>query len=197
MSQISLPKLNNTFVSVVSSMVHRASRLLQPAAVVLLLALSGHYVVQPALAASNTTSTQTTGHWWLIRPPNNYFEPDVDTTQATPFPRVPPSPYGPAASICPPADGVPYSVGGYPGTPYLKTPFSDLFHEPPILQSNGTVCRTGDADPKHCMKGYELEVTAFQARTFDNAVPACKALPGTWLMGYNGVTPGPTIHHPV
>lgn len=174
-------------------MVHRAS-VLQPVLLLLLVTvLSGH----PALAANATVASTLPGQWWLIRPPTAYWQPDVDTTQATPWGRVPPSPYGTAAQICPQADGVPYSVGGYPGTPYTITPFSDLFHEPPVLQSTGTVCRTGDTNPQHCMKGYDLEVTAFQARPWDNAVPACKALPGTWFMGYNGVTPGPTIVHPV
>jgi hypothetical protein len=132
--------------------------------------------------------------WFLIRPPPAYFEPDVDTTSATPLPRVPSSPYGPAARICPTADGVPYAVDGQPGTPYLKVPFSEQFQEPPVAQSVGTVCRTGDS---HCMRVYEFEIRAFQARPFDATVPACRTQPATWLMGYNGITPGPTIRAPV
>jgi hypothetical protein len=149
------------------------------------------------LSAANVSNSIGSGQWWLIRPPTSYYQPDVDTMQTTPFPRIPPSPYGTPALICPQADGVPYSVGGYPGTPYTITPFSDLFYQPPELASVGTVCRTGDTNPQHCMKAYEMTATAFQSRVFDNAIPACKAFPGTWLMGYNGITPGPTIHHPV
>lgn len=132
--------------------------------------------------------------WYLIRPPPDYFQPDVDTTSATPLPRVPPSPYGTPAAICPQADGLPYQVGGQPGTPYIITPFTDQFREPPQLAASGTVCRTGDI---HCMKVYEMEVRAFQSRPFDAAIPACRTLPGTWLMGYNGIVPGPTIRNSV
>jgi hypothetical protein len=142
------------------------------------------------LLLSLLLSTVHAQDWFLIRPPPDYFEPDVDTTSATPLPRVPSSPYGPAALICPTADGVPYSVGGFPGTPFLKTPFTEQYREPPVAQPVGTVCRTGDS---HCMKAYELEIRTFQARPWDSTVPACRAQPATWLMGYNGITPGPTI----
>lgn len=139
-------------------------------------------------------STSRAQQWWLIRPPVDYFQPDIDTSSATPLPRVPPSPYGTAAAICPQADGLPYSVMGQPGTPYIITPFSDLFREPPELPPSGTVCRTGDTGPQHCMKVFELDIRAFQARPWDNAIPGCTAQPqGTWFMGYNGMTPGPTI----
>jgi hypothetical protein len=132
--------------------------------------------------------------WWLIRPPPDYFEPDVDTSSTTPLPRVPPSPYGTPAAICPQADGLPYQVAGQPGTPYTITPFTEQFREPPVLEASGTVCRTGDS---HCMKVYEMEARAFQARPFDNTIPGCRNLPDTWFMGYNGMSPGPTIRNSV
>lgn len=140
-------------------------------------------------------------NWFLIRPPNNpdYFLPDVDTTSATPLPRIPPSPYTiPGVSICPVADGVPYAVNAMPGTPYIITPFSDQFRQPPELPPSGTVCRSGDLNPQHCMKVYEIEMRAFQARPWDNAIPGCRAqAQGTWFMGYNGITPGPTLRNAV
>lgn len=86
-----------------------------------------------------------------------------------------------------------HSCCRYPGTPYVITPFSDLFHQPPVLDPVGVVCRTGDPNPQHCMKTYNMEITGFQTRVFEKAIPACVTRPGTWVMGYNGITPGPTI----
>ena len=139
------------------------------------------------------SAPRPTQNWFQTLPPADYFEPDVDTTSTVPLPRIPASPYGTPALVCPPADGVPYSVSGYPGTPYIITPFSNKFQEPPVLDPVGVVCRTGDTNPKHCLKAFDLEITGFQSRVFDQAIPACASRPATWLMGYNGISPGPTI----
>jgi hypothetical protein len=126
-------------------------------------------------------------------PPDNYYEPDVDTASPIRLPRVPASPYGMAADVCPQQNGIPYAVGGYPGTPFLQTPFSVPYRQPVAAQPTTTVCRTGDVDPKHCMSAYDLTIQAVQARPFDSTIPACQQLPPTELYGYNGQVPGPTV----
>lgn len=135
--------------------------------------------------------------WFMIRPPARYYTPDVDTTSATPLPRVPPSPYGDPARICAPADGTPFSVDGYPGTPYVLTPFTELYRQPPDLAPVAQQCRTGDPAPAHCIKAYQISIDAFQSNSFHNAVQACRTQPGTWTMGYNGMSPGPTMRNSV
>lgn len=94
---------------------------------------------------------------------------------------------------CPQQDGIPYQVDGYPGTPFLQTPFSRAYHSAPQLQPSVTVCRNGVPDPKHCMSAYEVTIDRVQSRPFDTTVPACVAFPPTELLGYNGISPGPTI----
>ncbi len=129
------------------------------------------------------------------------------TPQPPPAPPapIPPSPFanplGP--SICPPAGGGAYAVsseaaGGeplYPGTPHEITPFVDDYVVPRIATPRRKECRGGT--DLHCMVSFEIEATEFQSRAFDNALPACKALPGAWMMGYDGQVPGPTIIAPV
>jgi hypothetical protein len=44
---------------------------------------------------------------------------------------------------------------------------------------------------------YELTASAFQARPFDLVAPSCAPKNATWLLGYGGSAPGPTILHPV
>lgn len=126
-------------------------------------------------------------------PPNNFYAPDVDTTSPVPLPRVPPSPYHMSVDNCPQQDGIPYAVGGFPGTPFLQTPFSTIYRQPPHLQPTTVVCRTGDPSPAHCMRAYDMEMTAIKLRPWDATIPACRALPPTECMAYNGVVPGPTI----
>jgi FtsP/CotA-like multicopper oxidase with cupredoxin domain len=105
---------------------------------------------------------------------------------------IPPSPFGLVTSICPSADGVPYSVGGFPGTPYKVTPFVDVFQNPPVAQYKNKVCRADG----HCMLSYDMTITQTQKRPFDNSISGCKAFPGTWFLSYNGSIPGPTIRAP-
>jgi FtsP/CotA-like multicopper oxidase with cupredoxin domain len=106
---------------------------------------------------------------------------------------IPSSPFGDPALICPTADGTPYSVSGFPGTPYTVTPFVDQFSEPPVAQSTHKVCRPDG----HCMLSYDLTVNQLQRRVFDNSIPGCKAFPGTWFLAYGGSIPAPTIRVPV
>jgi hypothetical protein len=70
------------------------------------------------------------------------------------------------------------------GTPYLITPFSDLYTQPAVADPVGVVCRPGDgtAAASHCLKAYELSVTAFQSKALQHAVKACRKLPDTWFM---------------
>jgi hypothetical protein len=86
---------------------------------------SSHQGVKGTLAAAVALVMLLAGHPCHAQTPvqTAYFEPDVDTTVTTPFPRVPPSPYqapkGPDLNlglpICPAADGTPYGVGNFPG----------------------------------------------------------------------------------
>lgn len=125
-----------------------------------------------------------------------YFTPDVNTVSLTPLPRVPPSPYGTPARICPLANGLPYAVDGYPGTPYVITPFSEMYRQAPQAQPSASACRPGLA-PQHCMLAFDFEAKVIQARPWDAAIPGCAAQPPTELMSYNGSVPGPTIWTPV
>lgn len=148
------------------------------------------------LLVSNAEAQRT----WLQQqpPPTSFFTPDVDVTSTTPLPRVPPSPYGnPPSRLCPSADGVPYAVGGFPGTPYIITPFSSIYTSPPPAQPTTTVCRTGDPNPKHCMTAYHIEINTLRVRPFDATIAGCRAQPPTTLLAYNGTFPGPLITAPV
>lgn len=107
--------------------------------------------------------------------------------------QIPASPFGNPAVICPQTDGVGYSVDGFPGTPYKVTPFVDQFQNPPVAQYKQKVCR----DDGHCMFSYDFNVIQTQKRPFDNVIPECKALPGTWFLSYDGSIPGPTVRVPV
>lgn len=99
---------------------------------------------------------------------------------------IPGSPYGAASEIC--SSGGAYSVDGFPGSPFTATPFVDVFKNPPTLPPIAKGCRADG----HCLFEFEMDIKEFQAGLFDNAVPACKGNP-TWLMGYGGSSPGPTI----
>ena len=107
--------------------------------------------------------------------------------------QIPLSPFGNSGVICPQTDGVPYSVDGFPGTPFKVMPFTDAFANPPEAIPSLRVCRPDG----HCMISYDLSVYQTQKRPFDNAIPACKAFPWTWFKAYNGSIPGPTIRAPV
>lgn len=114
---------------------------------------------------------------------------------------VPRSPYG-GPEICPAADGSPYSVGGYPGTPYRATPFQVTYDlgvlEP--LKPDYTTCRDAAVTPPgaapHCLQAYTITAADFTARLWDATLPGCAAQPPTQLLGYNSRVPGPTIMAP-
>ena len=105
---------------------------------------------------------------------------------------VPVSPYGKLSEICNKVNGVGYSVGGYPGTPYVMMPFSERFVNPSDAQVKGKECRVDG----HCIRSYEIDVKETQKRIFDNTIPSCKQYPGTWFLSYNGSVPGPSIRMP-
>jgi hypothetical protein len=56
-------------------------------------------------------------------------------------PGVPATPFGARADLCPVADGAPYAVSGFPGTPYIITPFTDKFRNPVDAVYKNKVCR--------------------------------------------------------
>ena len=105
---------------------------------------------------------------------------------------VPASPYGKQKDICVQGNGLPYSVDGFPGTPYIVQPFTQTFVNPVDAQAKGKVCR----DDGHCMRSYEMDVKEVQLRAFENTIPSCQQFPGTWFISFNGSIPGPTIRMP-
>jgi len=68
-----------------------------------------------------------------------------------PPPPIPGSPFGDPALICPQTDGIGYSVGGFPGTPYKVIPFVDAFKNPPVAVPKHKACRADG----HCMLSYD------------------------------------------
>lgn len=143
-------------------------------------------------------AAQAQPHAWVKQlPPDRYYQPDVDTTSAILLPRVPASPYHMGVDNCPQQNDIPYAVEGYPGTPFLQTPFSVLYTAPPHVQPTTTVCRTGDLDPKHCMSAYDMTIQSIQARPYDATIPSCQLFPPTDMLGYNGMVRGPTITQPM
>jgi len=106
--------------------------------------------------------------------------------------QIPKSPFGDPTKICVNTDGTSVRVDGFRSTPFKIEPFVDTFVNPPILPSKFKTCR----DDNHCIYSYELDILDIQLRPFDKAIPRCKALSGTWMIGYNGMVPGPTIINP-
>jgi hypothetical protein len=106
---------------------------------------------------------------------------------------IPSSPFGNAQDICVQTNGVKYSVGGFPSSPYKITPFTETFKNPPVAIQKERVCRADG----HCMLAYDFIIGQTQLRPFDNTIDSCKNFPGTWFMTYNGMAPGPTIRMPV
>ena len=106
---------------------------------------------------------------------------------------IPSSPFGDPNVICPTTNGAPVFVGGFPSTPYLITPFTDTFQNPPLANIKEKVCRTDG----HCIFAYDMNIIHSQKRIFDNTIDSCKQFPGTWFLSYNGSIPGPTIRVPV
>lgn len=105
---------------------------------------------------------------------------------------IPVSPFGRASDICPSRNGAGYSVKGFPGTPYLIKPFSEIFVDPINAIPKGKQCRSD----KHCIFSYEFDVVEVQKRIFDNTISACKSFAATWFLSYSGSIPGPTITVP-
>lgn len=106
---------------------------------------------------------------------------------------IPPSPFGDPASICLQKNGGSVSVGGFPSTPYIITPFTDTFQNPGLANPSNKICRADG----HCMISFDMTISSVQKRIFDNAIGSCKQFPATWFLSYNGSVPGPTIQVPV
>jgi len=104
---------------------------------------------------------------------------------------LPPSPFGRQSRICPSGNN-PYSVDGYPGTPFKLNIFRDLFKNPDVLARKFKSCRTD----KHCIFSYEMDIYETQIRQFDNLISSCKNFTGTWFLTYGGKIPGPSIVGP-
>lgn len=105
---------------------------------------------------------------------------------------IPISPFGKTTNICASVNGQSYSVNGFPSTPFIIKPFTEIFANPTIAQPKGTQCRSDG----HCIRSYEINVYEIQKRIFDKTIPSCKNLPATWFLSYEGSVPGPTIVMP-
>jgi FtsP/CotA-like multicopper oxidase with cupredoxin domain len=102
------------------------------------------------------------------------------------------SPYGKVSDICPTKSGQIISVNNFPSSPFKINPFKDDFKNPDILNHKDKVCR----EDKHCIYSYEMNIEDIQLKPFNNIIPECSKLPGTWVLAYNGKVPGPTIIMP-
>lgn len=102
------------------------------------------------------------------------------------------SPYGKVSDICPTKSGQIISVNNFPSSPFKIIPFKDDFKNPDILNHKDKVCR----EDKHCIYSYEMNIEDIQLKPFNNIIPECSKLPGTWVLAYNGKVPGPTIIMP-
>lgn len=102
---------------------------------------------------------------------------------------VPSSPFGDPSVICPTGDGLSVSVRGFTSSPFVVKPFMDVFTNPLKAVPKDKVCRNDG----HCLISYDMTIYTTQKRPFDNIILECQALPATWVMGYNGSVPGPTI----
>jgi hypothetical protein len=78
-------------------------------------------------AAVTTVNGQA---WYLNRPPVDFWSPDIDISSQTRLPRVPPSPYGAPALICPQQNGLGYNILGFSGTLYIPTPCTQKYISP-------------------------------------------------------------------
>lgn len=108
------------------------------------------------------------------------------------FSQIPITPFGDQNTICSSINGTPILVDGFTSSPFKITPFVDIFVNPPKAVYKDKVCRNDG----HCLFSYDFSVFSAQKRPFDNIIPICKTLPGTWFMTYNGTIPGPTIRVP-
>jgi FtsP/CotA-like multicopper oxidase with cupredoxin domain len=104
--------------------------------------------------------------------------------------QVPVSPFGSASQIC--YQGSPFNVNGFPGSPFVIKPFTDVYKSPTTAVPKFKTCRSDN----HCMMSYEFDVKDVQLRPFDNTIPSCKSFTGTWFITYSGTIPAPTIIQP-
>lgn len=102
------------------------------------------------------------------------------------------SPFGNVSQICP-SSNQRVIVDGFPSSPFVLTPFTDKFANPPEEIPKHTLCRPDG----HCMRSFDFVVSQTKRRVFDNVAVGCQAQDGTWFMTYNGMSPGPTIRVPV
>jgi len=102
------------------------------------------------------------------------------------------SPYGKQSDICPRKTGNIISINNFPSSPFNIIPFKDDFKNPDILNAKEKICR----EDKHCIYSYEMNIEDIQLKPFNNIIPECSKLPGTWFLTYNGKIPGPTIIMP-
>ena len=103
--------------------------------------------------------------------------------------QIPPSPFGDPSDICPQRNNINYAVDGFPGTPFILTPFRETFVNPSVLAPSLKECRTDG----HCMFSYTIDVIDTTLRPFDRSVTACAKKPATKFLTYNMQVPGPTL----
>jgi FtsP/CotA-like multicopper oxidase with cupredoxin domain len=103
------------------------------------------------------------------------------------------SPFGDISQICP-SSNQRVIVDGFPSSPFVLTPFTDKFANPPEEQPpKHTLCRPDG----HCIRSFDFIISQTKKRVFDNVAPGCQSQDGTWFLTYNGQAPGPTIKVPV
>jgi hypothetical protein len=134
----------------------------------------------------------------VVPPP--ILDPDTPPAWAQPGPTWDPfvSPYLTPLeqdAFCKPTTDIlaaPYSVDGFPSSPFRIIPFTRKFKNPPFGQISGRACRQDD----HCSIGYDINVHAARLDVFSDTIPGCNGV-GTNFMTYNGSVPGPTLVGPV
>ncbi|CAF0713561.1 unnamed protein product [Adineta steineri] len=103
--------------------------------------------------------------------------------------QYPPSPFGKPKDICPTGNNQPYKVDNFVGTPFILTPFTNVFTNPTVLNASTKTCRPDG----HCMFAYTIDIYDTTLRPFDQAVAECTKKAATKFLTYNGLIPGPTL----
>ncbi|GLC39076.1 hypothetical protein PLESTM_000837200 [Pleodorina starrii] len=90
-------------------------------------------------------------------------------------------------TVCPYRNGLSMRVNGYPSSPFMWTPFTRPFVKPPRAQVANSYCKP---DTNLCLDAYEIDI-------YPTNVDLGCSDGTTWILSYNGSSPGPTIRVPV
>ncbi|GLC63932.1 hypothetical protein PLESTF_000100100 [Pleodorina starrii] len=119
-------------------------------------------------------------------PVDDDASPDVTSNGVLRDPPVTPYHSDPSR-VCPREHGTVVKVEGFPSSPFRWTPFTRPFAKPPKAQKANSYCRNGT---NLCLDAYEFDIFPTKA---DLGCPNGT----TWILSYNGTSPGPTIRAPV